>query len=125
VSFADAYPVLVVSQSAIESLNSRLMVPASMQQFRPNIVINDVDAHAEDHWRRVRIGEVEFEAAKRCGRCVFTTVDPVSGQRDPGGEPLKTLKGYRRDEGAVRFGMYLVPRSLGIVREGDRIEILD
>lgn len=30
-----------------------------------------------------------------CARCVFTTVDPEDGSRNPNGEPLKTLKRFR------------------------------
>jgi uncharacterized protein YcbX len=83
-----------------------------------------VAAHAEDGWKRIRIGEVEFEVAKACTRCVFTTVDPARGERDPDGEPLRTLIGYRRTPEGVTFGQNLIPRSLGSVRVGDAVEVL-
>jgi uncharacterized protein YcbX len=42
-------------------------------------------------------------------------VDPGSGQRDPDGEPLKTLTGYRRRGRSVYFGQNLIPRALGTI----------
>jgi uncharacterized protein len=124
VSFADAYPLLVVSQASLDALNARLARPVPMARFRPNIVVAGTAPHAEDAWRRVRIGNVEFEAVKPCTRCVFTTLDPVSMTRDPDGEPLRTLATYRRapaESGltGVLFGMNLIPRGEGKVRRGD------
>jgi uncharacterized protein YcbX len=124
VSFADAYPLLVVSQAALDGLNARLERPVPMARFRPNIVITDSMPHAEDAWRRVRIGDVEFEAVKPCTRCVFTTVDPASMTRDPDGEPLRTLARYRRTRAGVTFGMNLIPRGTGRVRLGDAVHLL-
>ena len=124
VSFADAFPLLLISRAALDGLNARLAKPVSMLQFRPNLVVDGVAAHAEDGWKRIRIGEVEFDVAKACTRCVFTTVDPARGERDPDGEPLRTLIGYRRTPEGVTFGQNLIPRSLGSVRVGDAVEVL-
>jgi hypothetical protein len=132
VSFADGYPLLAISQAALDGLNARLdaagRAPVAMAQFRPNLVVADAVAHAEDGWKRVRIGEVEFDAVKPCTRCVFTTVDPVSGRRRDDGEPLNILKDYRRTPTGITFGMNLIPRlgsrSVGILRVGDTIETL-
>lgn len=121
VSFADGYPLLAISQSAVDSLNEKLSLPISVHRFRPNLVIGNCPPHAEDSWRRVRIGEVEFEAVKTCVRCVFTTVDPVLGVRDPSGEPLKTLKNYRRSERGITFGMNLIARGSGRISVGDAV----
>ena len=124
VSFADAFPLLLISRAALDGLNARLVRPVSMLQFRPNLVVDGVAAHAEDGWKRIRIGEVEFDVAKACTRCVFTTVDPMRGERDPDGEPLRTLIGYRRTADGVTFGQNLIPRSAGSVRVGDAVEVL-
>ena len=124
VSFADAFPLLLISHAALDSLNARLAKPVSMLQFRPNLVVEGAAAHAEDGWRRLRIGAVEFDVAKPCLRCIFTTVDPARGERDPGGEPLRTLAGYRRTAEGVAFGQNLIPRSLGMLRIGDAVEVL-
>jgi uncharacterized protein YcbX len=95
-----------------------------MARFRPNVVVEGADAHAEDGWRRVRIGAVTFDVVKPCTRCVFTTVDPETGNFDPDGEPLATLKQYRRTPAGVTFGQNLIPRGTGTIRVGDPVEQL-
>ena len=124
VSFADGYPVLLISQAALDALNARLASPVTMQRFRPNLVVTGTEPHAEDTWRRIRVGTVEFDVVKPCVRCVFTTVEPDSGIRDPAGEPLRTLVGYRRTPAGVTFGQNLIPRSTGAVRVGDPVTVL-
>jgi uncharacterized protein YcbX len=125
VSFADGFPLLAISQAALDGLNARLAAPLPMLRFRPNLVIEGSAPHAEDGWRRLRIGAVEFAMAKPCVRCVFTTVDPARGEFDPSGEPLRTLKGYRRSAEGVTFGVNLVPRGSGTLRVGDAVEVLE
>ena len=122
VSFADGFPFLAISQASLDALNARLDKPIPMQRFRPNLVIAGCDPHAEDSWHRIRIGGVEFEAVKPCARCVFTTVDSELGVRDPSGEPLRTLKSYRRSDEGITFGMNLVARARGRICIGDRVE---
>jgi hypothetical protein len=125
VSFADAFPMLLVSQGALDELNARMLEPVPMLRFRPNIVVDGCAAHAEDGWRRVRIGTIDFDVAKPCTRCVFTTVDPARGVFDESGEPLRTLKTYRRGERGITFGVNLIPRGTGTLRIGDPVAILD
>lgn len=129
VSFADAYPLLMISQAALDALNARLPRPVPMARFRPNLVVEGATPHAEDGWRRVRIGGIEFDAVKPCTRCVFTTVDAATMTRDPDGEPLRTLATYRRAPAGsglsgVLFGMNLVPRGAGTLRRGDAVSVL-
>lgn len=124
VSFADGFPLLVISQASLNDLNSKLETPVSMTNFRPNIIVDGCDAFAEDDWKQIRIGEVIFDAVKRCSRCVLTTVDPKTGLKSENGQPLKTLSQYRKGEGGVFFGMNLIPRSKGIIRVNDKVEII-
>ncbi len=124
VSFADGFPILLISQAALDLLNSKLAQPVPILRFRPNLVVAGTAPHAEDGWKRIRIGAVEFEVAKSCVRCVFTTVDFTRGARDPSGEPLRTLISYRRSDEGVTFGQNLIPRGTGVLRAGDRVEIL-
>ena len=65
-----------------------------------------------------------FDAVKPCTRCVFTTIDPATGKRDPAGEPLRTLKTYRRTAAGISFGMNLIPRDTGRLCVGDPVEVL-
>jgi uncharacterized protein YcbX len=89
-------------------------------------VVDGERAYQEDQWRRIRVGDVEFEGVKNCSRCVFTTIDPDTGVKHPGKEPLRTLGSYRRKpQGGVYFGQNLIPRSRGVIHVGDKVEILD
>jgi len=124
VSFADGFPVLLISQAALDFLNARLASPVPMLRFRPNLVVAGTAAHAEDGWKRIRVGAVEFDVLKPCTRCVFTTVDFERGIFDPSGEPLRTLIGYRRSADGVSFGQNLIPRGRGTIRAGDAVEVL-
>lgn len=123
VSFADGFPLLLLSEASLDGLNRRLDVPLPMNRFRPNLVVRGVGAHAEDRWRRIRIGGIVFHVVKSCGRCAITTVDQETGTR--GQEPLRTLARYRRAAARVLFGRYLVHRGTGGVRVGDAIEVLE
>jgi len=125
VSLADGFPVLLISQAALDQLNGKLARPVPMLRFRPNLVVAGTASHAEDTWKRVRIGACEFDVVKPCTRCVFTTVDFERGERDPGGEPLRTLTTYRRTPDGVTFGQNLIPRRLGTLRVGDAVDVAD
>jgi len=124
VSFADAFPLLLISQASLDGLNARLKAPVPMLRFRPNLVIANTAAHAEDGWKRIRVGEVEFDLVKTCVRCVFTTVDFERGAFDLSGEPLRTLIQYRRSADGVTFGQNLIPRSAGTIRVGEPVEVI-
>lgn len=124
VSFADGYPLLLISQAALDQLNAKLARAVPMLRFRPSLVVTGTLPHAEDGWKRIRVGEVEFDVVKPCTRCVFTTVDFERGEFDPSGEPLRTLTTYRRTPKGVTFGQNLIPRGTGVVRVGDAVEIL-
>jgi uncharacterized protein YcbX len=125
VSFADGFPLLLISQAALDALNTKLAQRVPMLRFRPNLVVANTAAHAEDGWRRIRVGVVEFDVVKACARCVLTTVDFERGEFDPAGEPLRTLITYRRTPKGVTFGQNLIPRGQGVVRVGDAVEILE
>ncbi len=117
VSFADGYPCLVVSEASLADLNSRLREPVAMDRFRPNLVLSDCEPYAEDAFVSLRIGQVSFRAVKRCERCVVTTIDQHTAER--GAEPLRTLAGYRRQDGKLWFGMNLIHDGPGTLRVGD------
>ena len=124
VSFADGFPLLIVSAASLDDLNARIVknggsaVP--MNRFRPNLVISGCDAYAEDRLGDIVIGDALFRAVKPCLRCQVTTTDQASGVvRGP--EPLQTLGGYRDSAGGVMFGMNLIPVTLTTVRVGDAV----
>ena len=97
-----------------------------MSRFRPNLVIANCPAFAEDTWPRFRIGSAVFRAAGASIRCVVTTTDQLTGERGP--EPLRTLAAYRRaplDPTGVIFGQNLINETKsGRLRVGDAVELL-
>ena len=124
VSFADGFPLLIVSAASLEDLNARIVKNAGdavpMNRFRPNLVISGCDAYAEDRLGGVAIGDALFRAVKPCARCQVTTTDQAAGVvRGP--EPLQTLGTYRDSAGGVMFGMNLIPVTLATVRVGDAV----
>ncbi|MSU65605.1 MAG: MOSC domain-containing protein [Opitutus sp.] len=130
VSFADGYPLLVISEASLADLNDRLVAQGvdavPMNRFRPNLVVAGCAAFAEDTWARFQIGKVLFRGGGPCGRCVLTTTDQLTAER--GLEPLRTLAAYRRgaaDPSNVNFGQNLFNESKsGMLRVGDTVTLL-
>jgi uncharacterized protein YcbX len=123
VAFADAYPLLVISEESLDDLNTRLDEPVLMNRFRPNIVVRGGGPYAEDQWRRVRFGDVSASVVKPCARCSITTVDQATGTRSK--EPLRTLATYRFDpERDVLFGQNAIHSAPGTIRVGDAVEVV-
>ncbi|MEL6553280.1 MAG: MOSC domain-containing protein [Cyanobacteria bacterium J06621_11] len=136
VSFADAYPYLLLSEASLAGLNQKLsdqqLAPVSMNRFRPNLVISgELAPHAEDDWQRIRIGEVTFTVAKPCARCSVPNVNQETGDRTK--EPSRTLATYRAWDKEIWFGQNLIqetsdPQNLianiGVLNVGDEVEIL-
>lgn len=117
-TFQDSAQVLVISQASLDELNNRLTHPVPMSRFRPNIVVQGSQAYEEDTWPTLHTGGVTWSANHRCGRCLVTTVDQVTGQR-VGPDPLRTLARYRLFGSEVCFGMYFSVASEGRVSVGD------
>lgn len=126
VSLSDGFPLLLVTKASLDALNAELALPVAMARFRPNIVVAGADAWREDHWRRIRIGNVTLRLPKPCSRCIITTQDSLSGVREHGNEPLSTLLRIgRMGKGGVMFGQNAIPENSGTITTGDLVEILE
>lgn len=125
VAFADGFPLLLIGQASLDDLASRVGRPLEMLRFRPNLVVEGSEAFAEDNWKRVRIGDVEFRVVKPCSRCILTTIDPQTGERSPDREPLATLQKYRAREDGAMFGQNLVNDGVGQLQVGMPVTILE
>ncbi|VVP64019.1 putative protein YcbX [Pseudomonas fluorescens] len=125
VAFADGYPLLVIGQGSLDDLSQRIGRPMEMLRFRPNLVIEGSEAFAEDGWKRLRIGDVEFRAVKPCSRCILTTIDPQTGERSADREPFATLESYRKTENGAIFGQNLVNDGIGRLEVGMPVTILE
>jgi hypothetical protein len=121
VSFADAFPYMLIGQASLDYLNSRLAQPVPMNRFRPNLVISGTGAFEEDTWSEIKIGEVCFKVVKSCARCILTTVDQETGIK--GSEPLKTLSTFRKIDNHILFGQNLVALNEGVIKVNDDLEV--
>ena len=131
VSFADTSPVMLTATASLTELNQRIAEIHSQKQaipmnrFRPNIVIETTQPFAEDRWSLIQIGEIQFQVAKPCSRCIITTIDQKQGQKNQLKEPLNTLGTFRQlSEQGVMFGVNMIPQNEGIIKLGDRLEVL-
>jgi len=120
--FADAYPILLISEESLGDLNSRLEYSVPMNRFRPNLVVKGCDPYAEDGWNQIRIGDVKVTIVKPCARCEVTTIDKETLERNK--EPLKTLGKYRKHKLGAIFGQNVIPLNSGRIRLGMNVEIL-
>ncbi len=116
-SFQDGFPLLVATSSALDEVNRRLALAGeaavTMARFRPNLVLDGLDAHGEDHLDEIVFetgdGPVRLKLVKPCARCPIPDVDPVTAV--PGHAVGDVLSSYRADprlDGAITFGMNAV-----------------
>ncbi len=118
-SFSDGYPFLIIGQSSLDELNSKLTAPLAINRFRPNIVFTAWEPHIEDSWKHFSINGINFFGVKTCGRCVVTTIDQQTAVA--GKEPLRTLASYRTVDNKIKFGMNLLHKGEGTVSVGQEI----
>jgi uncharacterized protein YcbX len=129
VSFADAYPFLLIGESSLNDLNSKLEKNIPMNRFRPNLVFKNAEPFAEDKWKKIKIGNAIFHLVKPCARCVITTINQETGISD-GTEPLKTLASYRIPKSSIKkkilFGQNLIAENIGeSLQVGDKLEVIE
>jgi uncharacterized protein len=116
-SFADGFPLLVASTASLADLNTRLaargQAPVTMERFRPNLVVDGLQAFDEDNIGDLLIdtpeGPVHLRLTKPCVRCSIPNTDPATAA--VGHEPGDTLAGFRADArvgGGLTFGMNAV-----------------
>jgi len=124
VNFTDSQQYLIFGQRSLNHLNEKLDQPIPADQFRPNIVFSESEAHIEDSWKEIQIGESNFIITKPCVRCIITTINQKNGIA--GKEPLKTLAKYRFKDNNVEFGQYLklISSTTNLLKIGDEITVI-
>ena len=113
-AFADGFALLVTSTASLAELNRRLaergQAAVGIERFRPNLVLDGLEAFDEDHIDELAFdtpeGPVRLKLVKPCVRCEIPNVDPATAET--GTEPGATLAGFRADprmDGGITFGM--------------------
>jgi uncharacterized protein len=121
VAFSDGFPFLIISENSLVSLNREMQLNLPMTRFRPNLVISGCPGYAEDSWREISIGAIDFRLPKPCSRCSIPTIDTDSAQT--GKEPLTTLNRIRKWQNNVYFGQNALHNQCGTLTVGDTVQV--
>ncbi len=117
--------VTLLSRASLERLRQQSgdAEQVDARRFRMTFVIDGVEAHAEDGWRDVRVGEALLRVTGNVGRCVVTTRHAETGVVDF--PTLHHLAAYRRTVETTEplpFGVHARVLEPGRVRVGDVVE---
>jgi uncharacterized protein YcbX len=118
-------PVTLVSDGSLERLAQEAGGPVDPRRFRMLFTLSGCRAHEEDTWEGmlVRIGGAVVHVTGPTDRCVVTTRNPDTTERDL--DTLRLIKGYRGMRGRhVDFGMFAGVTTPGPVAIGDDVEVL-
>ncbi|CAJ0584304.1 unnamed protein product, partial [Mesorhabditis spiculigera] len=135
--FVDLAQFMITTKESLDEVNEllgRSENPINSVQFRGNIVVDKCSqAWDEDMWSELRFGDhsdsTVLQCYKPCTRCIFTTVDPETGTKDPAQQPLQMLKERRmappdlvKDLGKLPiFGVNAGTKIPGYIYEGQTV----
>jgi len=122
--FSDGFPILLAGSASLADLNEKLLAAGReaipMNRFRPNMVIDGIEAFEEDYADSFALGEARLKPVKPCPRCPIPSVDQDTGV--PGPDPLDILRTYRTKpalDDAICFGM----NSIVTAGDGERVYV--
>jgi uncharacterized protein len=116
-AFSDGFPILVTSTASLDEMNRRLRLAGqadiALARFRPNLVLDGLDAHGEDHLDELVFGtaegDIRLKLVKPCTRCSIPDVDPLTAaQGHAVGDVLASYRSDARMQGALTFAMNAV-----------------
>ncbi|KAI9811134.1 MAG: hypothetical protein M1827_005585 [Pycnora praestabilis] len=116
ITFADVAPFLVVTETSLKDVSSRLPPSETFDwtKFRPNIILSDApSAYDEDFWGELSISSSSDNAANdfkiiltaNCARCQSINIDYATGKPGKGeqGAMLKKLMKDRRVDAGTKY----------------------
>jgi uncharacterized protein YcbX len=111
----DVLPLSVATDGGVEA------VGVDRRRFRANVYLEGVEGLAERGWvgRELRLGDAVVAARQVRGRCVMTTYDPDTLEQD-----ISVLQKIYFELGG-RTALDCDVIEPGLVRVGDRAELLD
>ena len=122
----DEFPIAIMSKSTIEhisNLTSNKKVFES-ERFRPTFVLSGCNAYQEDEWigQKIRIGDqLKVKVVSRDPRCVITTLNPMTGERDF--DTIRLILNDRPNLNAAYLGIYGIVDQAGTVTTNDKVSI--
>ncbi len=102
VSFADAYPFLLLGDASMDDLNTRLKEPVPTDRFRANILFSGGTPFEEDKWANFSINTQQFRGVKPCSRCQVPNINQQTGKMEK--EPNRTLATFRVRKKNIKMG---------------------
>ena len=121
VAFSDGFPFLIIAENSLNALNQAMQLNLSMTRFRPNLVISGCSSYAEDSWREISIGAIDFRLPKPCSRCSIPAINPETAEI--GKEPLTTLSRIRKWDNKIYFGQNALHNQCGLLSVGDTVRV--
>jgi len=123
-ALTDCRPVSLISTQTVRQLGDEIGEPVDPRRFRANLYLNlgAGKGFGEDGFvgRTLRVGpKVQVCVLERDPRCKMVTLDPDTAEMNP-----NVLQKVGRNHGG-RAGVYGAVLVEGLVRRGDRIELLD
>ncbi len=116
------YPsVSFINLTSHAALAQHIGQEISHLRWRGNLILGGLEPWAEFDWvgKRVRVGRAEFEIVEPITRCMATTANTKTGERD-----ADTLGALKAGFGHQQFGVYGVVIKTGDIRQGDQVEII-
>ena len=121
----DVHVGTLVTRASCERLGHELAAEVDARRFRMLFDLDGGEAHEEDTWDRVQIGDAVVRIAGPVARCAVTTQNPSTGV--PSLDTLRGIKAYRGvrgEEKKIDFGVYFDVERAGRVRVGDTVQKL-
>lgn len=109
----------IASLASHHAVEARIGHPLAIERWRMNLWIDGTEAWEEFGWqgRRLRIGAVLFEIGERVERCMATTANPATGERDA--DTLAALRSFGHQD----LGVYAICVVGGDVAVGDPVVV--
>jgi uncharacterized protein YcbX len=116
----DATPIHIVTDRSLREIDQWVGQELDVARFRPNLVIElepELPAFAEDDWIEADlvIGQIEVRIVSPTERCVVTTIDPDTLDRD------RTVLAHLAVERNNLFGVYAHVTRPGWLHIGDTV----
>lgn len=113
--------VSINTRASLADLSQRANAEMSMHRFRGNIWLDGTKPWEEFNWmgKTIRIGTVVLKVEAPITRCLATTVNPETGQRN-----IETLTLLQQHWGHKDFGVFAAVIEAGEISVNDQAEVL-
>lgn len=112
----------IINLASVADLESRIGAPLDPLRFRGNIMVEGLDAWAENDLVGAEIAGpsgLKLRVIKRIERCAATNVDPQTGLRD-----MQIPKALMSHYGHVDCGIYCEIVTGGMLAEGQSLDVV-